>query len=337
MKILIFRETELKELNPLILEQKGLAGTESSVVCLAQELSKKHIIKVIAPQIKQQYFDKVEYIPFQSYIEVIIHIKIFNPDILIISGNPTILIEYKFDCKTIFWQQNHPNELDFRFPIESLLKTSLIVAPSPEAATYYNKHYNTNKIVGIYNGVRNEFFNCTWCPEKNKILYIGSFSRTKGLSLVLKTAQELTKYNFYCCGSFNLYGYTDKQYKKYCETLLENSKNVFFLGSLNAKKLAKELCTASVCIANPLPENLETCCVSALEAIVVGTPLICGKSEILSNIVSKNFSITTTNLTQTIKSYFNKTYSYYHNKNFVKNLNWTSIGYEWESLLNKLF
>jgi glycosyltransferase involved in cell wall biosynthesis len=342
MKILFFRETELKELNPFVLEKQGLAATESCIICLAQELSKRHTVKVIAPQSRQQLFGKVKYIPFQSYAEVLIHVSIFKPDVLIVAGNPQILIEHSFNCKTIFWQQNHPKEMDFRFPIKKILLKSLIVAPSPEAANYYNRHYETNNIIGIYNGVRNEFFNKSHLPTINKIVYIGAFSVTKGLSVFLQSALELPQYDFHYCGDFNLYGFIDKAYKIYCESITQKCTNLTFHSSLNAEQLAKVLQTATLCVVNPLPNNYETCCVSALEAIVMGVPVIGGESEILSNIIKHAGlkGMTTTNLTQTIENfnlrnvYANQELKNYKNIEFIKKLNWVSIAQEWEKILD---
>lgn len=332
MKILFFRETELKNLNPTIMEKQGLAATESCVVCLAQELSKRHTVKVIAPQFKQQFFGNVEYIPFQSYAEVIIHSLCFCPDIFIVAGNPQILIEHPeflFRCKTIFWQQNHPREIDYRFPIKEILSKTLIVAPSPEAANYYNSHYKTNKIVGIYNGVRDAFFEKNYSPIPNKIIYIGAFSRAKGLSIFLETAKEFPEYNFYCCGDFDLYGFVDKEYKNYCMT--KKSQNAYFLGSLNAEQLSKELQTTKICIVNPLINNNETCCVSALEAMVIGTQIIGGSSEILNEIIKHagTSGITTQNLIQTLKVNKLKTFQ---DIDFINKLKWSNISQEWEKV-----
>jgi len=81
MKILIFRETELKELNPDVMNRTGLAGTENSVVCLAEELSKFHIVKVCCPTVSK-FFNKVEYINFRSYAEVFLICSLFEPDVL---------------------------------------------------------------------------------------------------------------------------------------------------------------------------------------------------------------------------------------------------------------
>jgi glycosyltransferase involved in cell wall biosynthesis len=335
MKILFFRETELRQLNPTVMLCQGLAGTENSVVCLAQELSKKHIVKVVAPQYKQHFFNKVEYIPFQSYAEVLIQIMVFNPDVLIVCGNPSILFEHKFSVqKIIFWQQNHPKELEGRFNIPIFFNNSLpykieVVAPSPEAASYYNNYYKTNKVIGIYNGVRDEFFNQHRNPIKNKISYCGSFTRAKGLNQVLLSSVDLPEYQFFLYGSFDLYGFIDQPFRDFCSQF--KNTNIHFAGSLPAKQLAYEFSTSSLCIANPLENNLETCCISALEAIVVGTPVITGSSQILDSIVSRG-GITTKNLTKTIKEFILSQHIY-KNKEFIQSLSWSFIAKEWEKVL----
>ena len=43
MKILFIRETELQELNPIVLDREGLAATESCLILLAKELAKNAI------------------------------------------------------------------------------------------------------------------------------------------------------------------------------------------------------------------------------------------------------------------------------------------------------
>jgi glycosyltransferase involved in cell wall biosynthesis len=337
MKILFFRETELKELNPAIMAKQGLAGTENSIICLAQELSKKHTVKVIAPQLKQQFFDKVEYIPFQSYSEVLIHYLVFNPDIFIICGNPSILYEQNFaNSKKFFWQQNHPRELEGRFNINVFFTThpfttTTIIAPSLEAAKYYNSYYKTNKVIGIYNGVRHEFFKQTRNPIKDKITYCGSFTRAKGLDLVLLAAQKLPEYQFNLCGSFDLYGFVDETYKQHCLSL--TGSNTHFVGSLPANKLAQEFASSSLCIANPLIDNNETCCISALESMVIGTPVITGPSEIMNSIISHG-GVTTTNLVETIRELM-ISQPVYKNKEFTESLSWDFIAKEWEKVFEK--
>jgi glycosyltransferase involved in cell wall biosynthesis len=339
LKILFFRETELQELNPDVMKKRGLAGTEKSLISLAQELSKFHTVKVIAPQRKQCFYENVEYIPFQSYAEVLVHALIFEPDILIVVANPSILFDFNFECKTIFWHQNHPEELLDSFLMDLLIDNPLVIAPSPEAAEYYNKFYHTDKIIGIYNGVQENFFNRIHDPVKNKIVYCGAFYPTKGLNIFLQASKKLPELNFFCCGSFDLYGnISNTAFETYCKSIADDSKNVYFLGNLTNENLANCLSTAAMCVVNPLVDNKETCCCSALEAIVVGAPVISGDSEILNKIV-KHGGTPTKDLPKTIlevlsdqRTYDNK----YDNKDFIENLRWSKITTQWNRVFNYL-
>ena len=347
MKILIFRETELKELNPDVMNRTGLAGTENSVVCLAEELSKFHIVKVCCPTVSK-FFNKVEYINFRSYAEVFLICSLFEPDVLIVSGNPNILFRQKLPVKRIiFWQQNHPHELSGRFNIKELLfqiEKIDIVAPSPEAALYYQDYYKEKqRIQGIYNGVRKEFYNIKKNIEKDRVIYVGSFSAAKGLDVLLKAIKNLPELNFTLCGSFSLYGFTDSNYEDCCKFMLKDLKNVTLAGSLNAEELAKELSFAELCIVNPNIYNKETCCVSALEAMATGTPVLAGRSEILDKLLHDHAGqavyLENNELNKAISELIldkwkdSRVKMSTCGKEFTKDLSWDKIVLKWNKLL----
>jgi glycosyltransferase involved in cell wall biosynthesis len=339
MKILIFRETELKELSPDVMNKEGLAGTENSVICLAEELSKFYTVKVCCPVPKQRYYNKVEYLKYASYAEVYLLCALYQPDILIVSGNPQILFKIQLPIKRIiFWQQNHPHELLGRFDIKNLLKNPKIeiVAPSPEAAIFYKDFYEETKIIGIYNGIRKEFFGISKNIEIGKITYVGSFTTAKGLDIVLKAAKNLPEFSFRLCGSFSLYGFIDIAYKQYCESIIKNLSNISMAGSLNAKRLAQELSTAELCIVNPIIGNKETCCVSALEAMATGTPVVAGCYTIVDNIINKG-GIATPKLIDSLHDLMSpiaigtKKKMSRSGKEFAKELSWDKIALQWKN------
>jgi glycosyltransferase involved in cell wall biosynthesis len=338
LKILIFRETELKELSPDVMNKQGMAGTENSVICLAQELSKYYTVKVCCPGL-HKFYDSVEYISYSSYAEVFLICSMFKPDVLIASGNPNILFKMNFNVnKIIFWQQNHPLELLGRFNIKELLAKNIsIVAPSPEAAEYYNKFYELKSIRGIYNGVRNEFFEVKNVIRKEQILYVGSFTRAKGLNKVIEAAKDLKEIQFKLCGSFDLYGFVDIEYKNYCLNEAKNLNNIEFIGSLNAQKLSEKLYESKFCIVNPLIGNHETCCVSALEAIVCKSLVITGSESITDKIFFNKGILVEKDLVSTIKSTIkNNFYECVANtKQFIDNLKWDKIALIWKDYLEQ--
>jgi glycosyltransferase involved in cell wall biosynthesis len=349
MKILFIRETELPELSPKIMAEKGLAGTENSVVCLAEELSKEHTVKVYCPVPEKTWYGKVEYRPLTSRGEISIFSAMFNPDIIIVAGNPTILFtDSLISKKLIFWQQNHPSELEGRFNIKELLMKPwlTVIAPSPEASEFYRNYYKTSfpqRIQGIYNGVRSEFFEATGNPEKGHITYCGSFTRAKGLSIVLEAAKRLPEYRFNLCGSFDLYGFRDTPYENLCKALAEGSTNITFAGSLNGEKLAEAMSTSELCIVNPLTLNHETCCVSALEAMATGTPVVAGHSLIIDPIIARGgipYDGTFEALVTLIRALMNDPASRrklgYSGRKFAGTLTWPEIGKQWVNLFEGL-
>lgn len=309
MKIFIFRESEIKDLNPIILKEIGLGGTETSFLLLSISLSKNNKIKVCCPTKTNYKEDNLEYINFLNYNQVFNEIEDFKPDFLIVVGNPNILFKNKFEkYKVIFWQHNHPLEIK-HFPVNSLFSRDnlKVVFPSPEAAEFSKKYYNNfNKIFGIYNSIRDEFINSNKSKKiKNKICYISSFSRAKGLLEFLNSSKNLKEFDLYAIGDFDLYGDFDSKFSFECENLFEEN-NVRRLGKLKSEELAKEISSSELCIVNPIIGNKETCCICALESISVGTPVVAGGKSIIDPIIEKCGISNINNLEDTIKKFMNE-------------------------------
>jgi len=307
MKILFFRESEIKDLNPDVLKNKGLGGTESSFILLAQGLSQYNEVKVYCPCIFRKKYEKVEYISFLDYSDFIVQIEKFLPDIIIIVGNPTILFKPVFEQRTnkfkiIFWQHNHPEEMK-AFPIQNLLrrKNVEIIFPSIEASDYAKKIYNNDsKIFGIYNPIRQEFLEQKYIKKiKNKICYLSSFSKNKGLFEFLSICKDLKEYQINLLGDFNIYGKIDKDYFNKCSLLL--TENIILKGNLSPDNVVYELASSEICIANPIIGNKETCCMVVLESMVLGVPVIAGGKSLIDSIVSHGGISYTKDLANCIK------------------------------------
>lgn len=338
MKILFFRESEIKNLNPEIAENLPFGATETCIIHLAKELAKKHIVAVYCPNKEQKIYDSVTYVPYKSYSDFFIYCKKIEPDLVIVVGNPSILFKNLIpDYNYVFWQHNHPAEMK-QFPITSLLQKNIkIVFPSPESAEFSKKYYhNTENIFGIYNGIRSLFFNEFSIKDKNRIIYTGALYRHKGVLELLKCVPHLPDYNFYICGSFDMYGNENLDFKKEC---LEFSTylNLHFLGGLNQNQLVHELQKSELCIVNPLIGNKEVCCVTALEAMASGVPVIAGGQSIIDDIISKGGISYTRDLVQTIKDLMNderrRTLLSINGKDWATELSWSKISKLWNEFL----
>lgn len=336
MKILFFRETECRDLNPILASKIGMGATETCVISLAEELAKTNEIKVVCP-CTAGFYEKVEYINFKSYLEILIILEFWKPDVFIVVGNPSIIFQHlkNIKSKIIFWQHNHPLEM-LRFNMKILFENNIrVVLPSIEAADNASDLYKY-KTHGIYNGVRKVFFNTSEKKIKNKIAYSGSFIRTKGLYELLKVAHKIPECSINLCGSFNMYGYEDTEYKNGCELLI-NQKNINILGALGPQFLAKELSSAELVICNP-QANKETCCVSALEAMACGTAVLSSENSIIAPIIKKGGKTFTNNhLDLEIKALMTedtKIKLAESGKNFVSNLSWDKISLQWIEYFN---
>ena len=333
MKIAFIRESEVQELNPDIEKSKPLGATESCFIQLAHQLSSQHTVKVICP-CKSKFYGKVEYnkLPDERII-LDLHLSLFSPDIIIVVGNPRLLFVdmHLYRYKLIFWQQNHPLELT-QYRIQELVKDVPIVLPSEEAKTYCQNFYKSKNIYGIYNGVRDNFFNVHSKKIKNKIVYVGSLVRSKGFLELLKITKLLPQYDFNICGSFDMYGYIDEAYKKECMSIV--SKNVTFLGGLNKDELARQLSEAELCIVNPLVGNLETCCVSALESMAIGTPVIAGGNSIIDQIIKHGGTSYTENLQEQIRYVLENKVEI--DKEWINRLSYKNIVSQWNELFETI-
>jgi len=339
MKILFFRESESSNINPKIIKEKGFGATETSFVLLAQELSKNNEVKVICPNNENQWFDNVEYIPFKNYNDVIEYSKIFKTDVFIVVANPKILLNIFIEVKQIiFWHHNHPLTVK-HFNIISLFKKYpfiKFVFPSPESCELGKSYYNLyENFFGIYNGVRNDIFKPNK-KQESRIVFSGSLTRVQGAIELIKASTFLKKFEIIICSGFDLYVNEDVEYKKKCEQELEKNK-LIVTGSLNPYKLSEYVSSAQICVVNPLLNNKETCCVSALESMACKTFVIAGGKSIIDPIINHGGFSYLDDLAKTIEYFMNNNEirekiaeSGY---NWVQNLSWEKIALTWEKLI----
>lgn len=340
MKIVFIRESEVKNLNPDVCKNKALGATESCFIDLAEKLGRKHDVKVLCPCLKRaRYY--AEYIPLETELINIIYINSFSPDIIIIVGSPNYLFSsFLTKFKKIFWQQNHPKELDrferYNEKVSSKSCPFTVVLPSDESKIYAQDYYRNFNIKGIYNSIRDPFFEVSDVKKvKNKIVYVGSLAPAKGALELLKSINQVTNYNFNICGSFNMYGYSIPVYEKACS--MYKRSHINYLGPLGPKELAVEVASAELCIVNPIVGNLETCCVSALEAMAVGTPVLAGAYSLIDPIIAHGGLSYRSNLGDTIINIMDDKETRYKSaqsgKDWTRKFTVENITAQWEKLL----
>ena len=342
MKIFFFRESEQKDINPNIIDTKGYGATDITLVHLAQHLSKIHQVKVYCPTSERKFYGDVEYIPYNDYGGFIIECREFEPDVIVVTGNPSIVSRNFINGKhIIFWQKNHPDEMKY-FSIPQIIKerrVGKIVFSSDVAAEFAQNFYgNKEMITGIYNGIRDVFYEDNSVEKiENRIIYVGSFAKNKGLLQVLKVAKYLKNFNIEICGSFDMYGTIDERFRNECQQYIKD--NVFYSGkSFGASELALKMQQSQLSLVNPMVGNKETCCVSALESMACGLPVVGGGNSLLDKILPKGGGITYTDslLEKIEEAIKRKDELTARGKQWTSQLRWEKIIPQWEKVFEEL-
>ena len=344
--VFVFRECEHENLDQDFAKNSGMGATDHVALSFVDYLSKFYTVKMCCPTKTRRYFDKVEFIPFSSYEQVCDEIVRIKPDVVIVVANPKLIYhkDYTFYHKTIFWQHNHPDEMK-HFNIKQMIlsKSIKIVLPSLEAANFCKNYYeNDNQIFGIYNGIRKEFFVKKNVKKREFVIaYIGCLTKQKGLYEFLHAAKSLPQFKFEIFGSFDLYGKgtVDEDFKKVCEDIINSTTNITLQGAFSAQQLSERIQTVDLVIANPNVGNKETCCLSALEAMATGTPVIAGGNSIIDSIVSQGGIAYTDSLEKSILRLISDREKMKQMSEscliYTKSFDWDSIALQWVDFLQK--
>jgi glycosyltransferase involved in cell wall biosynthesis len=341
MKILFLRESELKNINPIVAETTGLGATETCFIELTRELSKFYEVKVVCPCSDRKYYESVEYIPFRDYGQVKdLIIKHYQPDRFIVIGNPTILFHRAFKgINAIFWQHNHPLEMK-HFPINELIDRGVyVIFPSNEAANFAKTFYKKKDIFGIYNGIREDFFKTQNIEkEKKRIVYVGALVKTKGVYELLKITKLMPDFAFHICGDFGMHigKSEDKDFEKLCKGAA--GPNVIFHGALDKQKLIEQISLSEICIVNPMIANKEVFCVSAFEAMALSTPVIIGGLSVIEPLIVNGGISYIRHLDQEIRKLSEdeqkRKILAESGKQFASNFTWPKVAQEWKEFLD---
>lgn len=157
--------------------------------------------------------------------------------------------------------------------LKTYKKVDLFVCPSNflENKLLSAKDYYKGKTTTIHNFIDKEKFTPTGQKEDNYIVYVGRFSKEKGIENIAGTAKLLPDYTFVVAGSGP------------DEELLKGIKNIKIAGFLTGDKLrelmgnAKVLLLPSVCYEN--------CPLSILEAHAMGVPVVTMNSGGMAELV----------------------------------------------------
>lgn len=208
----------------------------------------------------------------------------------------------------IGWLQNTP-PLEFLTLASQSKSLQHLICVSNVQAFMLSYHPVFKKVIVLPNFVDVGFWGkASASREATRVTYVGALKEPKGFHLLADVWAEINRkypeWELDVCGSPDLYGKHAKlgQHKiaeeSYEKRILDPlggtpasaaEKRVRFLGSLPKEKLREQLSRSSIIVVNPNAEmGYETFCVSAVEAEVMGLPVIGGRAGGLLETVGHN-------------------------------------------------
>jgi len=302
MKI-VFLSKVTREFNGETLLKEALGGTHSSLILLSEELAKLgHEIFIFCNcKNKQGLFNGVNYIDINKIVKFA---KDNDIDVLVTVASESILKARIKAKKSIAWLHNDyspywDNELsDIASQISyymGVLADKVITTSKWQSEIIKNVFkIPENHIKKIPLGVNLDFFNNQVERNSKKIIYTSVPDR--GLDILLKIfprlRKEIPNLELHAFSSFKTWGKDDKKYTEIEEEIfsLANQEDVFLHEPISINLLAQELSSSYLCLypSHSSTENYfnaETFCLSVLEAMTAGLPIIASNRGALSELI----------------------------------------------------
>jgi len=368
MKI-VFLTRVTREFTGKTLLKEGLGGTHSSLILLAEELAKlKHDVHIFCNCKNEEcLFNGVNYIDLNKIVRFSKENEI---DVLIAVASESILKAKIKAKKSIAWLHNdyNPywnNELsDIASQISSymgVLADKVITTSRWQTEIVKNIFkIPENHIKKISLGINLDFFSNQ--IEKNKKRLIYTSVPDRGLDILLKVfpklRNEISDLELHAFSSFKTWGKTGKKYTEIENEIfsLADQEGIFLHEPIPINQLAQELLKSYLWIYpnHSSPENYfhsETFCLSALEAMAAGLPIVTSNRGALSELVINEKTGILIDEDPYTKEYQDKfiseTLKLLKDENLwqkyssfaiakAKNYSWSKIALEWDKFLKDL-
>jgi glycosyltransferase involved in cell wall biosynthesis len=272
LKITIY--TEGLEFNGDTLKYSALGGSETAVICVAEELNKLgHKVTVFNNCDNPRNYNGIEYhkvSEFDSYREK-------PTDIFICSRFFQVLRKEINSKVNIYWTHDAPPAFNVHDFMTALPFIDKIFVVSDYQKELYKKSFSLPEKIffDTKNGINLEWFKEKTKRDNNKLLFMSSFER--GLEQLLLMFPKIKKTNpkaeLYVSGYFNpLLNSITKDMHDRTINKMARMEGVHFLGYLNKEEMIKELKSARLLLYPSIcPEIF---CILAIEAQMAGTPMI---------------------------------------------------------------
>ena len=292
-KTVVFVNWTSNKFNGDELEKRGLGGAETCIINLARELYKfgglnVHIFNNCD---EPGIYDGVIY---HNLMKERDEIKKLSPDLLVLVRNTNILgngdFKNNFNAKkTVLWLHDLPGDPSYE-GLEHFYKDYDAIVALTEfhknAVKSFYPFLDESKMLVLGNGVDEKLFNKNVAKVPGRLIY--SSTPFRGLDVLAEVFPEIKRRvphaNLRVFSSMKLYGssYNDDEFAK-LYSALRHMSGVEYFGSVKQDRLAQEMQEAEVLTyPNVFPE---TYCITAIEALTAGTPIVTSKYAALKEVV----------------------------------------------------
>ena len=282
------------------ISEKPLGGTETSVIHLANGLSKDYNVIVVCSCPSPGLYQDVIYLDI-SDISMLSNIVI---DVAIVYKMMPHLFFANFKetynpGKLIFWAHDYPMYTDYNPSfIDSAKLFDAIVCVSNDhrnaLLTRFPLVIDEDKVFAITHGVDTELYKDRLEIKKNKNQFYYSSTPFRGLEILIelfpKIKEKVPDATLKICSSLEVYNIKDDTKYKYLYDKCKTIEGIDYVGGLKQKDLAKIAMESELMLYPSI--FAETCCLSVLEAQTAGTPVICSDLGALKETVHKGCGVT---------------------------------------------
>jgi len=277
------------------LEKRGVGGAETCIINLARTLTLNFNVHVFCTCSNPGIYDNVIYHNLDSDIK---QLKGLNTDLLIVSRN-TDVRDYKKDYnakQVVLWAHDVPEDPSFKFIEQSHTQFDKIVALTNNHREEILKTFpfiNSDKVIVIGHGIdTGRFKDKTIKKVPGRMIY--SSTPFRGLEVLAKVfpkiKERVPNASLKVFSSMKLYGpsYNDDEFITLYDKL-KKIDGIEYHESIKQDELAKEFMKAEVLTyPNSFPE---TFCITAIEGIASGTPIVTSNYAGLKDTITDDVGI----------------------------------------------
>lgn len=277
------------------LERRGVGGSEGDIINLARIFAKMYNVIVFCNCPRPGIYDGVRYLHHRDTDWM----QKFHTDLIISSRNTQFLANVNFKeyfrvDKVCLWTHDLPQSYVFDKLPQALKNIDRIFALTQwhkKSIMNYFPDIPENKFFIARNGVDTKLYKEN--IERNPYKLIYSSTPFRGLDVLLHVFPEIKKRvpqaELHIFSSMKVYGYPEKDSYEFLYEKARTMEGVHYHGTITRKELAKEMMSSAI-LAYPNHYD-ESCCITAMEAVTAGTPIVTSNRAALPEIIPKGCAI----------------------------------------------